>query len=795
MRSAVLWLVSLLTLVQAQPPPSLNSLQAQLEALKAQLPPTCNGSSFLQRNATGWTCVTPIRGMDNGGWCRASLDGSHFVTCDESASPLGGSPPECKPPGGKWLGYNATLGGWVCVCNSGWSGTSCDISNGYLATCSSPPVCFSDGWTGLYRFVDGVMICDCLPNWSGVNCSMQGSSSMELTTITQFTTPGTSVFSAAFTAFAELLIVGGGGCGGAYVGGGGGGGGVVHLNMILLQQGNYTITVGHGAPGGSSPGGSSQNGGNSSFGNSSWTATALGGGYGAEGGQHTTSTWPSTIAGCGGGGGSSPGAESGSNGTSGQGLNGGSSYFGGNFASGGGGGASGSGQSVNASSLLGGAGGNGYACNITGNLSYYGGGGGGAVSDNQGGVGPGGIGGLGGGGKGAFYHLTGDVVLHGTGGAENSGGGGGGGGINNFYQGQGYAGGSGIVILRYPIGPLGLNPPNPVPSPSPRNLTGLTATQSATWGSASASYAVDGNTAKYVGAWRANVSPNCDNDNVIAISLPVNGVAWLMVDLQTVHAVQTVFVYGRNPYYYTNSSCLADPANGYNCQSGGLTLAVGNSSTTGGMGNPVCAYRFDATIDGNAVVCNMVGRYVTIFKSITQNVMSVCQVVVQATSSPSPSPPPPSPSLPSPSPMPPLPPLAVGSATVCTSQYILIDDPGRDYQASGGCRDDSGLAQGWYRFKENGLDAKIPEYPAVPEAWQTGGTERSSRLLNPNPSISDGIVSATITFPWGNGVRVGIQIVNCGSFYLYYLSPFSSPTYGGLGGCDGVPCGYVVQLV
>ena len=194
-------------------------------------------------------------------------------------------------------------------------------------------------------------------------------------------------------------------------------------------------------------------------------------------------------------------------------------------------------------------------------------------------------------------------------------------------------------------------PPPPLPpSPLPTNLTGLTATQSATWVSSSASYAVDGDTSRYVGAWRANVSPNCDTDSVIAVSQPVNGVAWLMVDLQTVQAVQTVFVYGRNPYYYTNNSCLADPVNGYNCQSGGLTLAVGNSSATGGTGNPVCAYRFDATIDGNAVVCNMVGRYVTIFKSVTQNVMSVCQVVVQATSSlsPSPSPPPLNPSLLSP---------------------------------------------------------------------------------------------------------------------------------------------------
>ena len=164
MRSAVLWLVFLLALlVQAQPPPSLASLQVQLEALKAQLPPTCNGSSFLQRNSTGWFCVTPIRQSGNSsGWCRASQDGSETITCDTSPSLLG-SPPDCKPPGGKWLGYNATRGGWICVCNAGWSGTSCNVSTGVQqVACSTPPVCVASGWTGVYQYVNGTMVCHCL---------------------------------------------------------------------------------------------------------------------------------------------------------------------------------------------------------------------------------------------------------------------------------------------------------------------------------------------------------------------------------------------------------------------------------------------------------------------------------------------------------------------------------------------------------------------------------------------------------------------------------------------------------
>ena len=255
--------------------------------------------------------------------------------------------------------------------------------------------------------------------------------------------------------------------------------------------------------------------------------------------------------------------------------------------------------------------------------AYHGGIGGSSTNDRPGGFGGGArIGGGGGysGGGGQAYAAGVSSTLCG------------GGGGSYCYSGstsscaQGYNTGAGYVTIT----------PSSTTLPSPYslvNLTGLTATQSAPWAeyssSSNAPFAVDGNTTKYLGAWRANVTPNCDSDNVIAVSLPVNNVAWLMVDLQAVKNVHTVFVYGRNPYTYTNSSCWPD------CQSGGLTLAVGNSSTAGGTSNPTCAYQFDATIDGNAVTCNMVGRYVTIYKTIPQAqapppyVMSICQVVVQ----------------------------------------------------------------------------------------------------------------------------------------------------------------------
>ena len=131
---------------------------------------------------------------------------------------------------------------------------------------------------------------------------------------------------------------------------------------------------------------------------------------------------------------------------------------------------------------------------------------------------------------------------------------------------------------------------------------------------------------------------------------------------------------------------------------------------------------------------------------------------------------------------------------MCTSQYTIIDDPSRNYQAPGGCRDDGILLEGWYRFKMNGVDAKMPDY-TVTLTWQRGGTERGGKVSTLNPSISDGIVDAQVWFEWSNGVNVPIKIVSCGVFLLYYHTPYSSPNWGGLGGCNGAPFGYVLQTL
>ena len=238
----------------------------------------------------------------------------------------------------------------------------------------------------------------------------------------------------------NYLVVGGGGGGGGQGTGGGGGAGGYRTSygtsggnnsqetvVTVVEAVSYNVQVGAGgAAGGSNIVGG--NGGSSAFG----LITSLGGGGGAANGSVGNS------GGCGGGG--SNGTTAGS-GTSGQGFGGqNGSGSGGNYpvtwASGGGGGAGSSGSNR--------VGGTGIASTITGTSVYRsgGGGGGGTPSYN-------GDGGTGGGGYGANAGWGGSGERAAAAGTANTGGGGGGGGCyNNCYNSA--AGGSGVVILRYP---------------------------------------------------------------------------------------------------------------------------------------------------------------------------------------------------------------------------------------------------------------------------------------------------------------------------------------------------------
>ena len=224
-----------------------------------------------------------------------------------------------------------------------------------------------------------------------------------------------------------LVVAGGGGGGSSAVGGGGGAGGMLTGNYAVPGLGaGYAVTIGGGGNGGGSASSVDGNpGGDSSIigGDVSIISTGGGGGgsslVGAEAGNNGGS-------GGGGGGGNSLGQITDHGlGTSGQGYDGGHGYGQASpytsRASGGGGGAGGVGG--NAASATAGTAGPGASSSITGSAVTY------AT-----------------GGAGAKYTNT-----NGAAGAANTGNGGGGGGYASATRRAGGNGGSGRVVIRYPI--------------------------------------------------------------------------------------------------------------------------------------------------------------------------------------------------------------------------------------------------------------------------------------------------------------------------------------------------------
>ena len=258
-----------------------------------------------------------------------------------------------------------------------------------------------------------------------------------------FTSSGTFTPQVGLTADCLVIAGGGsGGAGGANVGGGGGAGGLLYSASNSLGVTAFAVTVGAGGALANQADGN--NGSNSVFN----SLTAIGGGGGA--GTAIASGTARAGKNGGSGGGASywnSGTALGGTGTSGQGNKGGdiTSSVNNNRAGGGGGGAGVAGANVvtNGFGTTGGNGVNTYSswatATVTGVSGYYAGGGA-SQGDGQAGSGP--IsGGLGGGGNAQW-------VVNGVAGVTNTGSGGGGSIDSSTVSG---AGGSGIVIIRYPI--------------------------------------------------------------------------------------------------------------------------------------------------------------------------------------------------------------------------------------------------------------------------------------------------------------------------------------------------------
>jgi hypothetical protein len=228
----------------------------------------------------------------------------------------------------------------------------------------------------------------------------------------------------------DYLVVAGGGPGGYGNGGGGGAGGFISRQAQPISSGSYPVVVGAGGVAGTSP----TNGSNSEF----LSNISIGGG---RGGGHSMN--PRSHQGYPGG--SGGGADInylstrplGGSGTSGQGNKGGDSYGQtDNPRNNGGGGGAGSAGLGNSSRPDGGSG----LQWLNGSI-YAGGGGAGRHSSDRSGYGPGF--GSSGGGNGA------SSGVNSTAGLQNTGSGGGGGFEGSQISGNN--GGSGVVVIRYPI--------------------------------------------------------------------------------------------------------------------------------------------------------------------------------------------------------------------------------------------------------------------------------------------------------------------------------------------------------
>ena len=261
-----------------------------------------------------------------------------------------------------------------------------------------------------------------------------------------------------------LVVAGGGGGAGGYQSAGGGaggyrnsyasetsgGGGSSESSLSLSIATNYSVTVGAAGAAGipiNSSQGSANKGGNGS--NSVFdTITSIGGGGGASYWNTPINNNIGNSGGSGGGAGpysGSTGANTRASGTANQGYaGGGAAGYGEPYMGAGGGGAGGVGSDGSGSGLVG-NGGVGLSSSITGTATFRGGGGGGAGWSPSYSPGAGGNGG--GGAGGSVPSASSNPGPYPIDGATNTGGGGGG---QSQTSTAGAAGGSGVVILRYP---------------------------------------------------------------------------------------------------------------------------------------------------------------------------------------------------------------------------------------------------------------------------------------------------------------------------------------------------------
>lgn len=118
---------------------------------------------------------------------------------------------------------------------------------------------------------------------------------------------------------------------------------------------------------------------------------------------------------------------------------------------------------------------------------------------------------------------------------------------------------------------------------------------------------------------------------------------------------------------------------------------------------------------------------------------------------------------------------ALGCADPC-QHYTILDDPWRstNLKNSGLLHCDVGIDwQGWYRMYLGGASVQMPERCIQPN---TCGTNSPIWLKSPPPSLSEGIVQATVCASWVAGCcnfQFSIGVKACpGNYYVYkFVAP------------------------
>ena len=108
-------------------------------------------------------------------------------------------------------------------------------------------------------------------------------------------------------------------------------------------------------------------------------------------------------------------------------------------------------------------------------------------------------------------------------------------------------------------------------------------------------------------------------------------------------------------------------------------------------------------------------------------------------------------------------------STECQNYYSLNSGKRKITYTSyhGYC--DRGMTHGWYRF-EGAAGKRMPS--SCPPTWRCS-THAPGWLTGGHPNVADGQVNRTVCFHWSSRCcrwSTTIQVRDCGSFYVYYLS-------------------------